>query len=413
MASEFTGERVIPGRVDVDLWNEHLARYLFAARLARRKRVLDIGCGAGYGSFELARTAAAVTAIDVSPDALEHAAKHFSAPNIEFREASATQLPLPDASFDLIIAFEVIEHLDNWPDLLKEARRLLAPGGQFVVSTPNKLYYEESRRLAGPNPFHTHEFEFAEFQSALADAFPHQVLFTQNHSGAIIFQPAVPANSPSLETRLDAAVPDPAQAHFYLAVCALQPLTGAPAFIYIPSAANVLRERELHIQRLESELATKNDWLAASRREHSELVDLHTRQTGELKQRNLWAQQLNEQLEAAGARVIALQEELAAEQAAARQTVEGYEKELSRLESEKQAAAQWGMDLQRQLAAREAEFQSCLDLLHQAEATVEERSQWALNLDKEIQNLRAQIEALKESRWLKLGRRIGIGPQIE
>ncbi|MEI9974184.1 MAG: hypothetical protein WDO73_20315 [Ignavibacteriota bacterium] len=48
--AEFTGERVIPGEVDVDLLNEHLARYTFAARLARGKRVLDAGCGAGYGS---------------------------------------------------------------------------------------------------------------------------------------------------------------------------------------------------------------------------------------------------------------------------------------------------------------------------------------------------------------------------
>ena len=56
--AEFTGERVIPGQVDVDLLNEHMARYAFAARLARGKRVLDAGCGAGYGSAELAQTAA-------------------------------------------------------------------------------------------------------------------------------------------------------------------------------------------------------------------------------------------------------------------------------------------------------------------------------------------------------------------
>jgi len=46
--AEFTGERVIPGQVDADLLNEHLARYAFAARLSRRKQVLDAGCGAGY-----------------------------------------------------------------------------------------------------------------------------------------------------------------------------------------------------------------------------------------------------------------------------------------------------------------------------------------------------------------------------
>ena len=48
--AEFTGERLIPGEVDIDLLNEHMARYHFAVRLARGKRVLDAGCGAGYGA---------------------------------------------------------------------------------------------------------------------------------------------------------------------------------------------------------------------------------------------------------------------------------------------------------------------------------------------------------------------------
>ena len=63
---EFTGERLVPGQVDQDLFNEHLARYAFAARLARGKRVLDIACGAGYGSAELARSAASVTGCPAS-----------------------------------------------------------------------------------------------------------------------------------------------------------------------------------------------------------------------------------------------------------------------------------------------------------------------------------------------------------
>jgi hypothetical protein len=48
--AEFTGERVIPGQVDADLWNEHFARYLFASRLARGRRVVDLGSGSGYGA---------------------------------------------------------------------------------------------------------------------------------------------------------------------------------------------------------------------------------------------------------------------------------------------------------------------------------------------------------------------------
>jgi protein-L-isoaspartate O-methyltransferase len=71
---EFTGERVIPGEVDADLLNEHLARYTFAARLARGKRVLDAGCGAGYGTAELARAALnAMVGVDRAPEAVDFA----------------------------------------------------------------------------------------------------------------------------------------------------------------------------------------------------------------------------------------------------------------------------------------------------------------------------------------------------
>ena len=80
--AEFTGERVIPGQVDIDLLNEHMARYAFAARLARGKRALDAGCGAGYGSAELARAALSVVGIDSSPDAIEFARATYPMPNL-------------------------------------------------------------------------------------------------------------------------------------------------------------------------------------------------------------------------------------------------------------------------------------------------------------------------------------------
>src|SRR3954462_3875606 len=82
--AEFTGERVIPGEFEVDLLNEHLARYTFAARLARGKRVLDAGCGAGYGSAELAHAAQSVVGIDQAAEAVEFAREHYRLPNLSF-----------------------------------------------------------------------------------------------------------------------------------------------------------------------------------------------------------------------------------------------------------------------------------------------------------------------------------------
>src|ERR1035441_3872297 len=83
--AEFTGERVIPGEVDVDLLNEHLARYAFAARLARGKRVLDAGCGAGYGAADLAQSALSVVGADTAAEAVTFARERYRLPYLEFR----------------------------------------------------------------------------------------------------------------------------------------------------------------------------------------------------------------------------------------------------------------------------------------------------------------------------------------
>ena len=268
--AEFTGERVIPGQVDVDLLNEHLARYTFAARLARGKRVLDAGCGAGYGSAELARAAESVVGVDRAPEAVDFARANYRFPNLRFEQASATALPHPDGSFDLVVAFEVIEHLENWREFLLEARRVLAPAGQFIVSTPNKLYYTESRGAEGANPFHVHEFDFEEFRTELKSVFPHVSLFLENHVEGVTFQPHEAGHT--VEARVDAGEPVPDESHFFVAVCAHRPQLGNPTFVYVPRAANVLRERERHIALLERALAEQH-------REHEGLVRVHDEQT--------------------------------------------------------------------------------------------------------------------------------------
>ena len=146
---EFTGERLIPGEVSADLWNEHFARYSLARLYSEQKRVLDVGCGAGYGTAHLAQSAAAVEAIDISPEAIGYARRHYPVANIAYLNASAAELPFRDASFELVTAFEVIEHLQDWPRLLSEAARVLAPEGLALISRPNRLYYTQSRGQEG------------------------------------------------------------------------------------------------------------------------------------------------------------------------------------------------------------------------------------------------------------------------
>lgn len=412
--TEFTGERVVPGQVDPDLWNEHLARYAFAARLGWKKRVLDAGCGTGYGTAELARVASRTVGVDVSPEAVEYAAATYRAPNLRYLRSSCAALPFAGRSFDLVVAFEVIEHIEEWPSLIREAHRVLSPGGQFIVSTPNKAYYADSRRQSGPNPFHVHEFEFDEFRQALLSEFPHVSMFVENHVEGIVFRPVEAGGA--AEVRVEGGGPAPAESHFFLAVCACAPQTGAPTFIYLPSTTNLLRERELHIARLEEELATKDRWIDTLNAEKRQLVDLSRAQTEELEEKNRWAEGLNRRIEETGQRIVQLQAELDEEHRAARGAVAQYEAKVAELEQINREKTEWAQGIERRigadLEAARLELAKCVALLDSAERTVEERTNWALSLDRKVQDLEAKLAMVQASRWIRLGRTIGLGPEL-
>jgi SAM-dependent methyltransferase len=388
--AEFTGERVIPGEVEADLWNEHLARYAFAARCAGGKRILDAGCGTGYGSAELARTARSVLGIDIAPEAVGFARGRFAAKNVSFLQASCAALPVRGASVDLVVAFEVIEHLANWPDFLREIRRVLAPDGMLVISTPNVEYYAESRRLTGPNPFHVHEFTFDEFAGRLREIFPAVSLFVQNHVYGIAFEPA--QESPGgITVTQGPGRGAPADAHFFIAVCG--PSVGdSGGFLYLPSTANVLRERERHIEQLDR-------WLEELRADKQKLVEMFRAQKDSLDESNRWAAGLRDTLEAAQSRVVVLQDEL-------QRVAAGYQAQVAELEAEDRRKTEWAERTKAELDQRNAELVECVRLLDRAEKTVIERTEWAQRLD-------ARLGMVQASRWVRLGRKMGVGPALD
>ena len=419
MTTEFTGERVVPGQVNADLWNEHFARYAFAARLAANRRVLDAGCGAGYGSAELARVAAHVTGVDVAPAAVALARQQFSADNLTYLPGSCTDLPFPDGSFDLIVSFEVIEHLADWSGLIREARRLLAAGGQFVVSTPNKSFYAETRGQTGPNPFHEHEFEYAEFVHALSESFPHASVYLQDRVEAMAFVQA--GTQHVVEARIERHRGTPEQSNFFIAVCSAEPVSDLPGLLYVPETANALAEKLIHIQRLEGEVATKDRWIQQEQAAHQELLAKHTDLHEELLRRNVWANDLAAQLKTAQERIVELQSEFASQQQKAQAMADGYEAQVAKLQSDLRERTRWGAETQDRLTAdllacitdrdhQTAELGRCVELLQQAEKTVEERTRWAMSLDEERTHLAAAVSA---SRWHRLGRALGLGPELK
>jgi len=413
--SEFTGERVIPGQVNDDLWSEHIARYAFAARFAGQLRVLDIGCGTGYGTAQLAQHARSAVGIDVSADALVYAREHYQIPNTTFLTASATAIPFQRASFDLITAFEVIEHLDDWRDLLVEARRLLDPGGMFLVSTPNKLYYAESRANQGPNPFHTHEFEFSEFRDALAVVFPTVTILLQNRLESQAFYPH--ATFTPVDAQLDTARGSPAEAHFFLALCSVDSAPEPRSFIYVPRAANLLREREQHIFLLQDQLAKTQEWLKGVVSDRTKLIAAQDELTAHLEEHNRWALQLDQDRKAALERISELQDLMQSEQVKALEMAKSYQRTVDSLDQENRRKTEWAIETEKRLSAALSqkcdELAETVQLLDRAEETVVERTAWAQDLDRTLQQANTKLRVMAESPWIKLGRAAGVAPKLE
>jgi 2-polyprenyl-3-methyl-5-hydroxy-6-metoxy-1,4-benzoquinol methylase len=247
---EFTGERFIPGTRG-EIWVEHWHRYHFAARWAKGRQVLDVACGEGYGTALLARHAARVTGVDLAPAAIAHARGAYAAlANVQFVEASCTQMPLPDASFDVVVSFETVEHISGQAAFLDEIARVLKPGGLVVLSCPNKLEYSDKRDFA--NEFHVKELYREELATLVGARFPEMAWYGQRPSFFSVIAPegAARAEAELIEvTEAEPANAAPALAHPLYFLLVAGPLArrgrGAAA-----GALGALRPRRMGAPRL-------------------------------------------------------------------------------------------------------------------------------------------------------------------
>lgn len=156
---------------------EHLHRYALAFGLAKGKRVLDIACGEGYGANLLARVASKVIGVDLDAGTIAHAEAKYRRRNLHFLQGSCTEIPCEDHSIDLVASFETIEHISEHDDFLSEIKRVLAPGGILVISSPHKAEYQKG--LEAANPFHEAELDHDEFVQLVTKTFKHYVAAKQ------------------------------------------------------------------------------------------------------------------------------------------------------------------------------------------------------------------------------------------
>lgn len=159
-----TGERTVPGIPDENYWfRRHEASYEFALAHVRGD-VLEVGCGEGYGTAMLATAARSITGVDYDLATVEHATRRY--PQATFVPGNLAALPIADGAVDVVATLQVIEHVWDHPQFVRECRRVLRPDGLLLVTTPNRLTFSPGRDTP-LNPFHTKEFTAAELVDLL------------------------------------------------------------------------------------------------------------------------------------------------------------------------------------------------------------------------------------------------------
>ena len=189
---ELTGERTLPGVPRENYWfQRHLVTYELAATLAEGRRVIDIGCGEGYGPAFLARRARTVLGVDIAPEVVGHANKRYGTENLSFLVMDVNRLEVPPQSYDLAVSLQVVEHLADVSGYFAEIARVLAPEGVALLSTPNRLTISPGSDKP-INPFHLREYTPEEFRDVLRGYFAHVEIKGLFHAGWLKFNERMP-----------------------------------------------------------------------------------------------------------------------------------------------------------------------------------------------------------------------------
>lgn len=260
---QFTGERIVPEATNCEpkfadkMRQEHICRYYFASQLVKNKKILDIGCGVGYGSKILSEAGAkSVVAFDIADDAIEHAMKYYNASNIYYHSASATTFDFGEKVFDIATCFELIEHVEDQHAVLRRIARSLKPEGILFISTPRPL---DSLRA----PFHIHELAFEEFNKILKGYFEHLYFYYENNHFTSLITDKEPSELTSLHYMHNQF--NLGQADYFMGIASSKPfekLALEPTAVFNNDAYIKLLEHDIEIlHQAETQSQEKITWL--------------------------------------------------------------------------------------------------------------------------------------------------------
>lgn len=160
------GERTDPNVVwMLPTFFQHQKVYEFCKRLAKGKTVLELGCGSGLGAFEISKVAKEVLAVDIHSQSIAKAKEIYQRRNLKFECFDVTKFKT-SKKFDLVVSFQVIEHLEKPEDFLLNVKSLMKKKGFFLLSTPNRL-----TQSFNENPYHIREYSKKELEEILSRFF--------------------------------------------------------------------------------------------------------------------------------------------------------------------------------------------------------------------------------------------------
>jgi glycosyltransferase involved in cell wall biosynthesis len=244
---------------------ENLHRYRFAKEFVKGKRVLVLVSGNGYGGFILSEDAESVTCIEKNASNVRHASSNYIKENLEFIKGSITDVPIKEEKiFEVIICFEVLEHIKEHDELMKEVKRLLKDGGIFIASAPNKYMYSDQPSYQPP--FHLTELSFDEFKTLLNNNFKNTLIYGQKVYPSSNIFPLFDTSGPQRDYVVQKAEngflfvpPMNKSATYLIAIASDGPLTTVTGNSYLIDVSETLiRHKDVHIGNLEAMVQEKD-----------------------------------------------------------------------------------------------------------------------------------------------------------
>jgi len=140
------------------IYKGYIKRYLFCKNFFSNKRILDVACGDGFGSYLLSENNKKVIGLDIDKYQIKNNKSNFIRRNLDFMVGDATNLKFKNNYFDAIVSFETIEHTQNTNQFLSELKRVLKKDGFLLISSINKKFTKGLFKDEKINKFHLREF---------------------------------------------------------------------------------------------------------------------------------------------------------------------------------------------------------------------------------------------------------------